>query len=78
MDWKALIESQPALAVIPPRLRELAQRRDTEAGETVFRLGDRVRGVFYVVAGEIRLVRRARNGMDIILRQRKKQTSPIK
>jgi len=42
MAWKALIESQPALAVIPPKLRELARRRDIETGETLFRLGDRV------------------------------------
>jgi CRP/FNR family transcriptional regulator, dissimilatory nitrate respiration regulator len=69
MDWKALIESQPALAVIPPRLRELAERRDIETGETLFRLGDRLRGIFYVVAGEIRLVRRARNGMSIVLQR---------
>jgi len=69
MDWKALIGSQPALAVIPPKLRELAERRDIEAGETMFRLGDRLRGIFYVVAGEIRLVRRARNGMDIVMQR---------
>lgn len=69
MDWKALIESRPALADIPPKLRDLAERRSTEAGETLFRLGDRVRGVFYVVAGEIRLVRRARKGMDIVLQR---------
>lgn len=69
MNWEALIQSQPALAVIPPKLRALAERRDIETGETLFRLGDRLRGVFCVVAGEIRLVRRARNGMDIVLQR---------
>ncbi|MBE0615189.1 MAG: Crp/Fnr family transcriptional regulator [Burkholderiales bacterium] len=69
MDWEALIESQPALAVIPPKLRELAARRDTETGEMLFRLGDRLRDIFYVVAGEIRLVRRTRNGMDIVMQR---------
>jgi len=69
MDWEALIESQPALAVIPPKLRGLAERRRIETGETLFRLGDPLRGVFCVVAGEIRLVRRARNGMEIVLQR---------
>ena len=69
MDWEALIESQPALAVIPPKLRGLAERRKIETGETLFRLGDPLRGVFCVVAGEIRLVRRARNGMEIVLQR---------
>lgn len=64
-----LIESQPALAVVPHELRQLAQRRDIETGETLFRLGDRLRGIFYVVAGEIRLVRRARNGTDIVMQR---------
>lgn len=69
MDWETLIESQPALAVIPHELRELAKRRDIEIGETLFRLGDRLRGIFYVVSGEIRLVRRARNGTDIVMQR---------
>ncbi|HUX25659.1 MAG TPA: hypothetical protein VMV87_13705 [Burkholderiales bacterium] len=69
MDWKALIESQPALAVIPLKLRKLAQCRDIETGATLFRLGDRLRGIFYVVAGEIRLVRRARDGADIVMQR---------
>ena len=69
MDWEALIESQPALAVIPPKLQRLAERRRIETGETLFRLGDPLRGVFCVVAGEIRLVRRARNGMEIVLQR---------
>jgi len=69
MDWQALIASLPALATIPPKLRGVAERREIEAGETLFRLGDRLRGVFCVIAGEVRLVRRARNGAEIILQR---------
>ncbi len=69
MDWEALIESQPALAVIPPEFQALAEHREVEAGETLFRIGDRLRGIFYVVAGEIWLVRRARNGLTIVLQR---------
>ena len=69
MDWQALIEAQPVLASIPPELRGVAEYRDIKAGETLFRLDDLLRGVFCVVAGEVRLVRRARNGTEIILQR---------
>lgn len=69
MDWQALIDSQPALASVPPGLRAVAEHREIEAGETLFRLGDPLQGVFCVVAGEVRLIRRARNGAEIILQR---------
>ena len=69
MNWQALIETLPDLAVIPPKLRAVADRLEFETGETLFRLGDRLKGVFCVVAGEVRLVRRARNGAEIILQR---------
>ena len=69
MDWTALIESQPVLATIPPRLREVAGQQEIRTGETLFRLGDRLRGVFCVIRGEVRLIRRARNGEEMILQR---------
>lgn len=69
MDWQALTESLPALAVIPAKLRLVADHLEFEAGQTLFRLGDRLNGVFCVVAGEIRLIRRARNGAEIVLQR---------
>ncbi len=69
MDWQALIASQPALASVPPGLRAVAEHRQIEAGETLFRLGDPLQGVFCVIAGEVRLVRRARNGAEIVLQR---------
>ena len=69
MDWQALIESQPALATVPANLRAIADRLEFETGETLFRLGDRLKGVFCIVAGEVRLIRRARNGAEIVLQR---------
>lgn len=69
MDWQALTESQSALAVIPLKLRELAERRDVAKGETLFRLGEPLRRVFCVLAGEVRLTRHARGGMQIVLQR---------
>lgn len=69
MEWPSLIESQPTLALIPPPLRKLTERRDIAAGETLFRIGDRVKNVFFVVSGEVRLIRRDRNGTEVILQR---------
>jgi CRP/FNR family transcriptional regulator, dissimilatory nitrate respiration regulator len=69
MDWTTLTASQPALAVIPRKLRAVAACQDLNSGETLFRAGDRLQGVFCVVAGEVRLIRRARNGTEIILQR---------
>ncbi|MDD5180794.1 MAG: Crp/Fnr family transcriptional regulator [Gallionellaceae bacterium] len=69
MDWRTLIASQPALARIPPQLRILAERREIDAGETLFRIGDRVQSVFSVISGEVRLIRRDRNGTEVILQR---------
>ena len=42
-------------------------RRKLGAGETLFRAGDRVRAVFVVATGEIRLIRMSRAGSDVTL-----------
>lgn len=69
MDWPALTTAQPALARIPPQLRRLAVRRELAAGEILFRIGDRVHSVFSVIAGEVRLIRRDRNGAEVVLQR---------
>ena len=69
IDWQALIESQPALARIPDGLRAIADRLQFRAGETLFRTGNRLKGVFCVIAGEVRLIRHARNGAEIVLQR---------
>lgn len=67
MDWQAVTAFLPVFATFPTRLRAAADHLELEAGETLFRLGDRLKGVFCVVDGEIRLIRRARNGAEIVL-----------
>src|SRR5574340_144125 len=69
MDWQALIASQPSLAQIPPQLRILAECLEIDAGKTLFRIGDRVQSVFAVIAGEVRLIRRNRNGAEVVLQR---------
>lgn len=69
MDWQALIESQPALAAIPPALRLVTEHRKIKAGETLFRIGDRVQGMFCVITGEVRLIRHDPHGAQIVLQR---------
>ena len=69
MDWQTLIASQPALAQIPPRLRILAEHWETATGETLFRIGDRVHSMLSVISGEVRLIRRDRNGTEVVLQR---------
>ncbi len=69
MDWQALIKTHPALALIPNGLKQVAEYRETRASEILFRLGARPRHIFYVVTGEVQLLRRGRNGQEIILQR---------
>lgn len=69
MDWNALASIQPALAQIPPQLRALAELQKTIEGETLFRIGSRVKTVFTVISGEVRLIRRNSNGAEVILQR---------
>lgn len=69
MDWQALTAAQPALACIPEPLRAVAEMREICAGEVLFRIGDRVHSIFSVIAGEVRLVRRDRNGSEVVLQR---------
>lgn len=69
LDWQALSESRPEIALIPPQLRTQAERLELKAGATLFRINDQVRHVFSVVSGEVRLLRRDHNGTEIVLQR---------
>lgn len=69
MDWQSLISGQPTLAHVPESLRQRAEPWDLKAGEQLFRIGDSVHAVFTVIDGEVRLVRRALNGTEVVLQR---------
>lgn len=68
-EWAVLIEAQPALAALPADLRQHADHIVAAAGSPVFRLGARPARILWVLAGEVRLVRRSRNGAEIVLQR---------
>jgi CRP-like cAMP-binding protein len=67
--WSALARAHPELAAFPAQLRSAALEVRARARETLFRLGSRPRLMLFVVAGEVRLVRRTAGGADVILQR---------
>ena len=68
-EWAALIRAHPELASIPQGLREHATDVRAAASDTLYRIGAKPKSMLFVVEGEIRLVRRARNGAEIVLQR---------
>lgn len=69
IDWPLLIRSQATLGSIPPSLRELAEFVPIAARQPLCRIGEPVQYMFSVIAGEVRLLRRERNGAELILQR---------
>ena len=69
IDWINLTAVQPAVALLPIPLRLIAKQIVASAGETLFRIGDPIRFVYLVISGETRLIRRDRNGGEVILQR---------
>jgi len=68
-DWEALVGAQSELAAVPAALRAGAEHMAAAAGQTVFRAGTRPGKIFWVLDGELRLVRRSRDGAEIVLQR---------
>jgi CRP-like cAMP-binding protein len=68
-DWQALVASATELGAIPADLRATVEHMEVPAGQTIFRMGARPAKVFWVLDGEVRLVRRSRNGAEIVLQR---------
>ncbi|HYA47775.1 MAG TPA: Crp/Fnr family transcriptional regulator [Burkholderiales bacterium] len=69
LDWPALARAHRELASLPASLRAVATVCAFGKRETVFRLGARPQAVYFVLAGEVRLVRRSRAGGEVILQR---------
>src|ERR671914_779318 len=68
-EWKALIAAQGELAAVPGTLRDYAEHFTATAGQTIFRTGGGPSKVVWVLEGEIRLLRRSRDGAEIVLQR---------
>ena len=68
-EWVVLIKAHPELAALPADLRRHADHIVAAAGVPVFRLGERPARFLWVLEGQVRLVRRSRNGAEIVLQR---------
>jgi CRP-like cAMP-binding protein len=57
----------PTALMLEELVAHPAARRKLDAGDALFRAGDRVRAVFVLAAGRIRLVRTSRGGSEVTL-----------
>ena len=69
IDWDKLTDEQPALAVIPRGLRDATRTRVFKKGELLYRRGQPPKVMLCVLSGEIRLVRFALGGTEIVLQR---------
>jgi CRP-like cAMP-binding protein len=68
-DWATLIRAHPELASIPQRLRDHATDVRAATSDILYHIGAKPKSMLFVIDGEIRLVRRARNGAEIVLQR---------
>jgi CRP-like cAMP-binding protein len=69
LDWKYLSLGSPLLAALPESARRLTRSLELPLHSVVFSQGDRPLAMFFVLSGEIRLVRRSRTGGEITLQR---------
>lgn len=69
LDWDVLTRVHPELARVSASLRAVATVRTVEKGETLFRVGQRPRAVYFLLAGELWLMRRSRAGGEVVLQR---------
>ena len=65
----ALTMADSTLALVPHALRLCARAVAATAGETICHSGARPRAIFFVLSGDVRLVRRSSAGAEIVLQR---------
>lgn len=69
IDWQLIETRHPVLAAMPSTLQLAARLRPFRKGQALFHLGERPTSMLFVLAGEVRLVRRTTAGSEMILQR---------
>jgi CRP/FNR family transcriptional regulator, dissimilatory nitrate respiration regulator len=69
LDWNEIERRLAFLAALPASARASMRIEKLDADELLFRAGTRPAGMFFVLSGEVRLVRSSRSGAEIILQR---------
>jgi CRP-like cAMP-binding protein len=68
-DWKSLSLESPLLAALPESARRLTRSLELQRQSTLFGRGDRPQAMFFVLSGEVRLLRRSKAGGEVVLQR---------
>ncbi len=68
-DWKSLALASPLLAALPESARRVARLLEIPPHASLFVHGDSPQAMFFLLSGEVRLVRRSKSGGEIILQR---------
>lgn len=60
-------DAHTVLAAVPRRLADCTRQRRLKRGQALFRIDDRPQHIFFVLSGELRLIRTASSGAEIVL-----------
>ena len=69
IDWDVLANMSALLAVLPEAARRSSRLIEIGKGETLFERGHAPRWMHCVISGELRLLRRSRDGGEIVLQR---------
>lgn len=68
-NWSALERISPLLAALPERIRRSARKQAAPKAARLFTRGDRPQAMFFVICGEVHLVRSSLTGDQIVLQR---------
>lgn len=69
IDWEKLTGEHPVLEVVPRGLRDAARIRAFAKGELLYRRGQPPEVMLCVLSGEVRMVRHAPGGTEVVLQR---------
>jgi CRP-like cAMP-binding protein len=69
VDWTALEKASRLLAAVPERVRRSAHTQAVSKSAQLFARGDRPQAMYFVVSGEIHLVRSSLSGDQLVLQR---------
>jgi len=69
LDWKSLSLESPLLAALPEPARRLTRSLEIQRQSSLFGRGDHPQAMFFVLSGEVRMIRRSRSGGEVVLQR---------
>src|SRR5690242_5146290 len=69
LDWIALQRASPLLAALPEPIRRFARLEEFPNSARLFSRGDRPKAMYFVVSGEVHLIRPSLTGGQLILQR---------